>query len=126
MKIVLLGEPKSTQHIYKMTCRSGFAAMYMSKEGEEIKESYQWQAKSQYMGKQPILGPLWLAINLFMGTKRRCDWDNFHKISMDALSGIIWADDHQIMTAIVRKHYDKENPRIEIEFNAIDKWNKSK
>ena len=33
---------------------------------------------------------------------------------MDALTGIVWEDDSQIVEAVVRKNHDKEQPRIVI------------
>jgi Holliday junction resolvase RusA-like endonuclease len=118
MNITLLGEPKSTQHIYKMSCVGGFARMYMSSEGKALKESYQWQAKSQHSGP-PFEGPVSVSIVLYFQTKRQGDWDNFHKISMDALTGIVWVDDKQIKSARVTMSYDKKNPRIEIEVSRL-------
>lgn len=86
----------------------------MTNEAKSLKESYQKQAKSQW--KKPILGgELEVAIKMYFGTKRKSDWDNFHKLSMDALTGIVWVDDSQIVRAHVCKLYDKENPRIEID-----------
>jgi len=112
--ITLLGEPISTGGVYKSVCRGSFPCVYMTQKGKTLKESYQWQAKSQW--KKPIIATsIELDIKLYFGTKRRSDWDNFHKLSMDALSGIVWEDDSQIIKATVEKHYSKENPRIEIE-----------
>jgi hypothetical protein len=34
--IILSGEPKSTQHIYRSTCRGGFSNTYMTPEGKAI------------------------------------------------------------------------------------------
>jgi len=113
IELILKGEPKSTSHIYKVSCRGKYAGVYMSATGKSIKLSYQWQAKSQYKGK-PIEGDLEVWIELFFGTKRKADWDNFNKLIMDALTGIVWVDDSQITEAHVSKMYCKENPRIEI------------
>jgi Holliday junction resolvase RusA-like endonuclease len=92
--------------------------MYLSQEGKNIRQSYQFQAKTQWKRK-PLTGPLQVAIKLFHGTKRKSDWDNFHKLSMDALTGIVWADDSQIMEADVCKFYDPKKPRIEIVVNEL-------
>lgn len=119
MKITLLGEPKSTSHIYKFACRGTFPSAYMSKEGKELKESYQWQAKASYKSSQPLTVPLEIKVDLYFGTKRKCDIDNFNKILFDSLTGIVWEDDSQIMRSITEKHYDKQNPRIEIEINKL-------
>ena len=71
------------------------------------------QARSQYHGK-PLTGLLSVSVTLFFGTKRRADLDNFHKLSFDALSGIVWEDDSQIGQLMVLLGYDKERPRIEL------------
>jgi Holliday junction resolvase RusA-like endonuclease len=85
--------------------------------GKALKEAYQWEAKSQWRGK-PLQGDIKLSITLYFGTKRKADWDNFHKLSCDALSGIVYADDSQIVEATVVKAYDKARPRIEISVAA--------
>jgi Holliday junction resolvase RusA-like endonuclease len=85
----------------------------MSKKGKERKEDYKWQLKSQYKG-EPIAGDIIVNIILYFDNKRVHDWDNYHKASMDACSGIVWEDDVQIQEAHVFKEYDKDNPRIEI------------
>lgn len=113
MKITLLGEPKSTQHIYGQTCRGGYMVKYMTKEGKALKEDYQWQAKSQWK-KKMLTGDLSISVSFFFGTKRKADIDNFSKILFDALTGIVWEDDSQIQEVTLRKFLDKSNPRIEI------------
>jgi hypothetical protein len=45
--IILKGDPKSTQHIYRATCRGRFPTSFMTAEGKALKEAYQWEAKSQ-------------------------------------------------------------------------------
>ena len=112
--ITLLGEPKSTQHCYKYTCRGGFASSYMSKECKALKEDYQWQAKTQWRGA-PLAKAVGVTATFFFGTKRRQDIDNFNKLWMDALSGIVWHDDSQISILNIVKSYDKAKPRIELE-----------
>lgn len=114
MKLTLLGEPKSTSHIYKFTCRGSFPSMYMSAQGKALKEDYQWQAKSQCKGVKPLTGDVKLEVKLYFGTKRKCDIDNFNKICYDALTGIVWEDDSQIIKVTTEKFFDKTNPRIEL------------
>ena len=118
MKIILLGKPRSTGGIYKNAVIRGFVHRYMSNEGKKLKESYQWQAKSQWKGK-PLEGDVEVNIIIYFGDKRKNDWDNFHKISMDALTGVVWVDDSQIQKATVIKAYDKQNPRIEITIEEV-------
>ena len=118
MDIILLGEPRTTNKLYKTRFTGKFPIVYMSKEGKDLKKSYIEQAQKQWTRK-PITGDIQIWIEIFFGTKRKCDWDNFHKLSMDALTGIVWEDDSQIVEATVVKLYDKENPRIEITIKEL-------
>ena len=113
MKIILPGNPLSTNSIYKFAC-SPFPRHYMNKAGKERKEEYIWEAYQQK--KSPTLTcKLSLVVYLFFGDRRVRDWDNFHKLSMDALTEAkVWEDDSQIEEVYVKKGYDKEKPRIEI------------
>jgi Holliday junction resolvase RusA-like endonuclease len=95
-RIGLSGEPKSTHHIYGLTCRGRFAPRYMTPAGKAHEEQYQWEAKSQWKGK-PLEGDIGVSIALYIGTKRRADLDNFNKLSLDALTGIVYG-----MTARLR------------------------
>jgi Holliday junction resolvase RusA-like endonuclease len=111
--IILSGEPKSTQHIYRKACRGGFPQLYMTAEGKTLKEVYQWEAKSQWKGK-PLQGEISVSITFYFGTKRRADLDNFNKLALDALTGIAYAADSQISELSIRRAYDKHRPRIEL------------
>jgi Holliday junction resolvase RusA-like endonuclease len=90
----------------------------MTDEGRDLKESYQWQAKSQWKRK-PVTCELQVSVVIYFGTKRKADVDNFNKLWQDALTGIVYEDDSQITELTVRKSYDKENPRLEIEVNEL-------
>ena len=113
IKITLTGNPKSTQHIYKITCRGKFASLYMSKEGKDIKKRYKEEILGQYNG-EPLKDMVEMDVKLYFGTRRKKDVDNFSKIINDALSGIVYEDDVQIKRLTVEKFYLKENPHIEI------------
>lgn len=115
MKIILKGNPKSNNTIY----RNHGHIRYMTKEGKEIKESYQWQAKTQFSG-EPLKGDLEIEVKLFFGSKRKkLDIDNFGKLLLDSCNKIIWEDDSQIVKQTVEKKYSRENPRIELEIKKI-------
>ena len=100
MKLILTGEPKSTQHIYRSACNGRFPTRYMTAEGKAIKEAYQWEARAQWKGK-PIDGDVEVSVRFFFSTRRRADLDNFNKLWADALTGIVYQDDSQI-TACLR------------------------
>ena len=111
--IVLQGDPKSTQHIYHIACRGRFPTMYMTREGKQLKEAYQWELKSQWR-KPPLASELSLSIHFYFKTKRRRDLDNQNKLILDALNGIVYEDDSQIAALHLYRHYDAKNPRIEL------------
>ena len=118
LSLVLSGNPQSTNHIYKATCRGCFASIYMSKKGKDLKEDYKWQVKSQYHGK-PLTQDLKMALDLFFGDKRVRDIDNYNKLILDALSGLVFEDDKQIQELNIKKFYDKENPRCNIKIYKV-------
>lgn len=114
MKIVLEGQPKSTQHCYLYTARAGRVQGYMKAECKTLKEDYQWQTRSQFKGS-PFSTPLYVEMRIYHGDKRTRDIDNFNKLVFDALTGIVWEDDGQIEHLVITRHYDKERPRVEME-----------
>jgi Holliday junction resolvase RusA-like endonuclease len=119
-KIVLKGQPISTNHIYLISCRGGYPQKYLSKQASILKEDYQWQGKIQWRGKKMLKDRLFLDIKIYLKNKRIIDWDNLHKLSMDSLNKIIWEDDKQIHKATVERLYNKKYPRIEIIINKYE------
>jgi len=112
MQINLKGNPQSTNHIYK---RHG-NIIYLSKAGKDLKLSYKEQIAEQYKRK-PLTGDVDLRLELFFGDKRIRDIDNYNKLVLDACTGLLWDDDKQIMSLLIIKNYDKQNPRIEMVLN---------
>ena len=92
----------------------------MTKQGKERKALYQLEAKKQYKGKVISTG-VDMEMILFFKDKRRRDVDNYNKIVLDALEGIVFQDDKQIQKLTVIKDYSKENPRIEVEIKRLAK-----
>ena len=113
MELTLTGNPLSTQSIYRYTCRGRFAKCYMLNKGKKLKEHYRVEVKKQYKGKI-IKGDCELDIVLFFGDKRRRDIDNFNKLVLDSLQGLVFEDDKQIQRLTIAKNYCKENPRVDI------------
>lgn len=95
-------------------CIGRSARVYMGASGKSLKESYQWQIKSQWRNGCTRKN-VRLEIKLVFGDKRRRDIDNYGKILLDSLSGMVFEDDSQIQEMTIKKDYDKEDPRTEIE-----------
>ena len=113
MKIILEGNAKSKQTIYFSACRGKHAMIYMSKKGKDLKSQYIRETEEQYNGEL-LTEDLILEIKYYFSTKHRRDIDNYAKLVLDAMEGIVYEDDTQIQDLIQSKYYDKENPRIEI------------
>lgn len=91
--------------------------MYMTAEGKALKEAYQWEARAQWRG-DPLRGPVEIEVTLFHGDKCARDIDNYSKILLDALTGIVWDDDKQVEKMAVVKAYDRLTPRVELSITA--------
>lgn len=113
--ITLKGNPISTQHAYGQRGK----IRYMKKDAKSTKDKYILQARMQYKGK-PIKTSLSVYIRLFFNSNHVRDWDNWHKISMDSLTDIVYENDSQVKLATIQiMPIDKENPRIELIFDEI-------
>lgn len=52
---------------------------------------------------------------------KRPDWDNLGKLVSDALNGLAYRDDAQIVEATAAKYYS-DRPRVEIEITEVEAW----
>lgn len=83
-----------------------------------LKLSYQEQVSTQYTGS-PLKTPLRVVLGLWHGTRRTTDIDNFNKLVLDSLTGLVYEDDSQIVELTIIKGYDKERPRVEVIIEAL-------
>lgn len=52
---------------------------------------------------EPLSGPVDVKIAFYMTDRRRVDWDNLAKLVCDALNGVAFKDDAQIVRCVVDK-----------------------
>ncbi len=64
-------------------------------------------------------GALRVELRFYRSDNRRVDTDNLAKLVLDALNGVAWLDDSQIVRLSVEKHVDRENPRTEVEVSTL-------
>lgn len=84
----------------------------LSREGRAYKKTAGWRALEQRV--RPLAGPL--CVSLWAYRPRRVgDLDNVAKAILDALKGVAWADDSQIVELHLYRGDDKARPRVEIE-----------
>ena len=113
MTLTFLTMPVSTNQLYRVAG----SRMYMSERGKRYKETFGWEARSQYRGK-PIEGKVAVEISLFWKDNRNHDIENL-KATFDALNGILWNDDGQIHDLHIMKGVDRKNPRVEMTIQPI-------
>lgn len=112
-KIILTGKPQSTQHIYGHTCRGSFPTTYLKPAAKNLRTAYSWEAAQQWR-EAALTVPFGVTLHFYHQTNRTQDIDNFNKLVLDALTGIVWKDDSLINEMHLFKYVDKEYPRIEL------------
>ena len=114
--------PVSTQHAYvnRAVARSKMIR-FLSKEAQAYKELVQSTFNSKY--KQYITDgssifnntyALQVTVYLCFKTRRKSDWDNYHKLWYDALEGYAYDNDSQIVKAVVYKEHCPDTPGLRL------------
>jgi len=113
--------PVSTQHAYVNRAVSrGKMIRFLSKDAKEYKLLVQSIFNSKYnkyiTDNDTFYGGIDLQVTVFLDfkTRRRADWDNYHKLWCDALEGLVYDDDSQIKYAVVIKRHIPENPGLRL------------
>lgn len=106
-KTITLPYPPSANRYWRnvdgKTLKSAEARAYQTSAG--------WSAKLQ--GVACLLGDVEVEIRVYRPAQRG-DLDNCLKIILDALKGICYEDDKQIVKITAERFDDKDNPRVEI------------
>ena len=131
IKLTIYGEPIA-QGRPRFSTVHGRAMAYDPLKSKRYKRDIAIAVKEQYKGP-PLDGPIELTLRVYRSipkslTKaqrlaalsgllrpaKKPDGSNYQKGIEDALNGLLWRDDGQIVKATVEKWYS-DNPRIEIE-----------
>ena len=126
------GRPRSRIVFPRDERKQPFVHIYADPKTVAYENALAWAAKAAMRSAKPLVGPLYVTVTAFMGVpptwtrKRRDDalagvirptgkpdYDNIGKV-VDALNGIVWVDDSQIVDARIRKLYD-ERARLVIQ-----------
>lgn len=114
MTLIFETLPPSTNNLYVNNPHGG---RRLSPRAREAKDAIAWEARSQFRGK-PLQGPVAMELTLYWPDRRKHDIDNI-KALLDALTGIIYEDDGQIVDLHTMKEFDKERPRVEMRVWAL-------
>lgn len=99
-KATIEGKPVSTNTAYK---RSKNGRMFMTKQGKDYKALVADTAQYTYSNEEPAKGNIQLHIDYTFADKRRRDVNNYDKIIVDALEGIVFENDVQVDTLLLHK-----------------------
>lgn len=78
-------------------------------------------AQIAMIGRKPFLGAMSMQIDLYMKGERttKVDGDNAAKLVMDALNGVVYGDDKQVVDLRVIKHGKSASEQTRVEVEAI-------
>ena len=74
--------------------------------------AYKQEVALQLGRYEPLLGNVAVNFTVFRPAKRG-DLDNYTKVMFDALNGLVWKDDKQVVEIHSFREDDKKNPRVE-------------
>jgi Holliday junction resolvase RusA-like endonuclease len=111
--------------------------MYSVKEDTHYREKLYFEAKKLNMKPIPRMTPLFVEILVYRPIPKsistvkaqmaeekhirpttKPDIDNYIKQIFDALNGLVWEDDAQIVTVLANKFFSRQ-PRLEIEISEL-------
>lgn len=135
IEFVVYGEPVA-QGRPKASTQTGFVKMYDPKKSRDYKD-YVRLAAAEHAPPKLLEGPLGVMVTAYRSmpksfSKRKAanaeaglvypitkpDADNYLKGVKDALKGVMWVDDSQVVDAYARKRYSFR-PRIEVKIRQI-------
>ncbi len=109
---IVLPLPPSANVYWRYTS----TGVYVSEKAEDYKAGVQLQAR--YAHLQPFGGDVAMYVHVYRQHKRG-DLDNFAKVLGDALNGVMYHDDSQVIELHMFRHDDRDNPRVEVEVRRV-------
>jgi crossover junction endodeoxyribonuclease RusA len=78
------------------------------------------QAHARKARVPKLSGPVKLTATFYRASAHACDVDNLAKTIQDALNGLAYGDDRQIVWLTAVKSIDREHPRTEVELEEVE------
>jgi Holliday junction resolvase RusA-like endonuclease len=107
------------QPIPKARWRSGAGGAYTPQATVNWANQVGWTAVSQWRPRDPVIEDVAVTLTFFRRGRQRADLDNLVKNVWDALNGIVYQDDRQIVRAVNEVLYDHEEPGVWITVELI-------
>lgn len=108
--------PPSANAYWKLD-RRGF--IRVSDEARSYKATVHKTALQTQCPHKPLEGDVWVTLTVFRKRKAG-DLDNFQKVLLDALKGVAFVDDSQVVEIHARREDDAKNPRVEVRVEAAE------
>ena len=105
---IVLPEPPSANRWWR---RAG-NHMHLSSEARDYKTNL------ERMRKRIVKGPVKVSLDWYRGRKSG-DLDKRIGIALDAMQGVFFENDSQVVELIARRFDDPKNPRIEVRVEAV-------
>jgi Holliday junction resolvase RusA-like endonuclease len=141
IRICIPGVPRAWERAGHRLVRNAagkqFIVSYTPNQTRAEQGSVKWFATRAMNGRPPLDGAIDLRIGAFVSVPRswskrkqadalagtiyptsRPDFDNYEKLATDALKGIVWRDDAQVVNAAFWKRYSTE-PRVVVEVRLL-------
>lgn len=116
IRLVVSGNPLPWERVQAQT-KKGRAIFFTARRTRQHQAKIQDAAR--LAGVRPLAGPVKLVVSFYRATRQRCDVDNLSKSVQDALNGIAYGDDSQIVALVAVKALDPANPRTEIVVSGV-------
>lgn len=136
IKFIVHGEPKGKGRP-RATARNGFVQMHTPTTTKEAEKEVASAAMAAMGSCKPFTGPLHVRMTIMHGLRKswskakkedallgnivptiKSDIDNIIKLYFDALNGIVWTDDVQVVSVTAVKRF-VSNGRVYIEVEEI-------
>lgn len=114
--------PPSANRYWRSIVIAGSVRVLVSSEAREYKR--RCAAIAAIACQSPMEGPLGMSLAVFR-PMRRGDLSNRIKVIEDAMQGIVFHDDNQVVRIEAQRHEDKANPRVEVVVWQITETNPS-
>lgn len=114
--------PPSANRYWRSIVIGGSVRVLVSSEAREYKR--RCAAIAAVACQSPLEGPLGMSLAVFR-PMRRGDLSNRIKVIEDAMQGVVFHDDNQVVLIDAQRHDDKTNPRVEVVVWQITEANPS-
>lgn len=94
---------------------------FLTQRYRQAKAAAELLVAGQTRGHEVITGPVSVELDFYPPDRRRRDPDNLLKLIQDAMSGLVYDDDHQIRSMRWElRAVDRDNARVEIRVGGME------